>query len=175
MGLFSTPISGVPYEPPALAVGSAGPRLSNKVLTSTRIPNRFHRLYRLHPSSHSPFTFITKLITIRSDVRVEALLITNPWSWRKSHPLSFLILSSSRYGDSGLDQVGLDCYKEGRYRWIRIPHVFPVSRPRLTGTAGLLKLFPAHAISIASILFFGRRFRGKGGYSSRAIYEWPLK
>ena len=144
-----------------------------------RIPNRFRRLYRLHLSTQLPITTIMKLTTVRPDVRVEALLITNPWSWRKSHPMSFRSVPSTRYGDGGLDQDGLNCYKEGRYRWI--------CAPRLAGAAGFLRLFPAHAVSIATILFFwGRRFRGKGGwiprvntelngYSSREIYQWSYK
>ena len=63
----------------------------------------------------------------------------------------------------------------------------PVSRPRLAGAAGFLRLFAAHAVSIATILIFlGRRFRGKGGriprvntelngYPSRAIYHGSLE
>ena len=42
----------------------------------------------------------------------------------------------------------------------------PVSRPRLAGAVGYVRLFPAHAVSIATLLFFiflGRSFRGKGG------------
>ena len=77
-GLFSTPVSGVPYEPPALTVESAEPRLSNTVITPMGIPNRFCGLYRLHPSIKLPIIIIMKLTTIRSDERVEALLITNP-------------------------------------------------------------------------------------------------
>ena len=76
-GLFSTPVIGVPYEPPVLTVESAEPRLSKKVLTSMRIPSRFCGLYRLHLSTNSPITIITKLITIRLDDRVGALLINN--------------------------------------------------------------------------------------------------
>ena len=152
-----------------------------------RIPSRLRDLYRLHFSSHPPITIIMKLTTIRSDVRVEALLVTNPWSWRKSHPMSFRSEPSTRYGDGGLDQDGLECYKEGRYRWICAPHVVPVSRPRLAGAAGFLRLFPAHAVSIATIfIFLGRRFREKSGwiprvntelngYSSREIYQWSYK
>ena len=97
------------------------------------IPNRFRGLYRLHLSTQPPITTIMKLTTIRSDGRVEALLITNPWSWRKSHPMSFLSVPSARHGDSGIDQDGLECYKEGRYRWKCAPRVVPVSRSRLAG------------------------------------------
>ena len=130
--------------------------IEKKVLTSMRIPNRFRGLYRLHLSTQPPITIIMKLTTIRSDGRVEALLVTNPWSWRKSHPMSFRSVPSTRYGDGGLDQDGLDCYKEERYRWICAPHVVPVSRPRPAGAAGFLRLFPAHAVSIATIfIFFG--------------------
>ena len=78
--------------------------------------------------------------------------------------MSFRSVPSIRYGDGGLDQVDLECYKEGRYRWICAPHVSSVSRPCLAGAAGFLRLFPAHAVSIATIfIFLGRRFRGKGG------------
>ena len=186
-GLFSTPVSGVAYQPPAPTVESAEPILRNNVLTSMRIPICFRRLYRLHFSTQPPITIIMKLTTIWSDGRVEALLITNSWSWRKSHPMSFRSVPSTRYGDGGFDQDGLECYKEGRYRWICAPRVVPVSRPRLAGAAGFLRLFPAHAVSIATILFFlGRRFRGKGGwiprvntelngYSPREIYQWSYK
>ena len=150
------PVSGVPYEPPALTVESAEPRLSNTIRTSMGIPNHARGLYRLHISAHPPNTIIMKLTTIRSDGRVEALLITHPWSWRTSHPMSSRSVPSTRYGDGGLDQVGLECYKEGRCRWICAPHVAPVSRPRLAGAAGFLRLFPAHAVSIATIfIFFG--------------------
>ena len=76
-GLFSTPVSLVTYKPPALTVESAKPRLSIKVFTSKRIPYRFRRLYRLLLSKHSPITIVIQLTTIRSDGRVEVLLVTN--------------------------------------------------------------------------------------------------
>lgn len=97
--------------------------------------------------------------------------------------MSFRSAPSTRFVDGGLDQVGLECYKEERHRWICAPHVASVSRPRLAGAAGFLRLFPAHAVSIATILIFlGRGFSGKGGrvprvntelndYPSRAIYQ----
>ena len=113
-GRNSTPVSGIPYEPPALTVESAELKLSNTVLNLMRIPNRTRRLYCLHISAHPPNTIIMKLTTIRSDGRLEALLITHPWSWRRSHPMNFPSVPSTRYGDGGLDQDGLDCYKEGR-------------------------------------------------------------
>ena len=76
-GLFSTPVSGVPYEPPALTVESAESRQGNKVLTSKRIPDRSRGLYHLYLSTHSPITIIMKLTTIRSNSRVEAIFVTN--------------------------------------------------------------------------------------------------
>ena len=79
---------------------------------------------------------------------------------------------STLNGDGGLDQVVLSSYKEGRYRWICSPHVVPVSRPRLAGAAGFMRLVPAHAGSIATIFtFLGRRFRGKGGRIPRVNTE----
>ena len=50
--------------------------------------------------------------------------------------MSFRGAPSSRYGGGGLDQAGLFCYEEGRYRWIYAPRVALVSRPRLAGVAG---------------------------------------
>ena len=70
--------------------------------------------------------------------------------------MSFRSILSSRYGGGGLDQVGLFCYGEGRYWLIYAPGVILVSRPRLAGVTGFLRLFPAHAVSIATIfIFFG--------------------
>ena len=68
--------------------------------------------------------------------------------------MSFRSVPSTRYGDDGLDQVGLYSYKEGRYRWICAPRVAPVSRPRLAGVTGFLRLFPAHSVPIATVLIF---------------------
>ena len=59
------------------------------------------------------------------------------------------------YGGGGLDQVGLFCYGEGRYWWIYAPRVILVSRPRLAGVTGFLRIFPAHAVPIPTDLFFG--------------------
>ena len=70
--------------------------------------------------------------------------------------MSFRDVSSSQYGGGGLDQAGLFCYKEGRYRWIYPPHVALVSRTSLAGVAGFLRIFPACAVSIATVfIFFG--------------------
>ena len=78
--------------------------------------------------------------------------------------MNFRSIPSSRYSGGGLDQVGLFCYLEGRYWWIYAPRVTLVSRSRLAGVTGLLKLFPAHAVPIATVLIFlGRRFCRKGG------------
>ena len=72
--------------------------------------------------------------------------------------MSFRGAPSSRYGGGGLDQAGLFCYEEGRYRWIYAPRVALVSRPRLAGVAGFLRISPAHAVSIASVfIFFGKK------------------
>ena len=68
--------------------------------------------------------------------------------------MSFRGAPSSRYGGGGLDQAGLFCYEEGRYRWIYAPHMALVSRPRLAGVAGFLRIFPACAVSIAFVIFF---------------------
>ena len=65
--------------------------------------------------------------------------------------MSFRSIPSTRYVDGRFDQVGLECYRKGRYRWIRGPDVVPVSRPRLTEAAGFWRLFPAHAVSIATV------------------------
>ena len=110
--------------------------IEKKVLISMRIPNRFRGLYRLHLSTQPPITIVMKLTTIRSDGRVEAILITNSWSWRKSHLMSFRSVPSTRYGDCRLDQDSLDSYKEVRCRWIYAPQVAMItgvsrlSRPR---------------------------------------------
>ena len=136
--LFPTPFSGVPYEPPAFTVESAVPRLISKNLTFMMIPFRFRSLYRLHLSTHSPITIIMK-----------------PWLWGKRHRMSFRSVSSTRDGDGGLDQVGLEYYKEVRFRWICAPHVVLVSRPRLAGAAGYLRLFLAHAVSTATFFIWG--------------------
>ena len=78
--------------------------------------------------------------------------------------MSFRSIPSSRYGRGGLDQVGLFCYDEGRYWWIYAPSVILVSRPRLAGVTGFLRVFPAHAVPIATVLIFlGRRSWRKGG------------
>ena len=78
--------------------------------------------------------------------------------------MSFGSIPSFRYGGGGFDQVGLFCYDEGRYWWIYAPRVTLVSRPRLAGVTGFLRIFPAHAVPIATVLIFlGRRFRRKGG------------
>ena len=78
--------------------------------------------------------------------------------------MSFRSIPSSRYGGGGLDQVGLFCYGEGRYWRMYAPRVTLVSRPRMAGVTGFLRLLPAHAVPIATVLFFwGRRFRRKGG------------
>ncbi|SZF04262.1 unnamed protein product [Blumeria hordei] len=74
----SLSVYNVRYEPQELTVESAELRLNTFVLTSMRIPNRLRGLYRLHLSAHSSFTIITKLMTIRSDGRDGALLVTNP-------------------------------------------------------------------------------------------------
>ena len=68
--------------------------------------------------------------------------------------MSFWGTVSSRHGVGGLDQVGLFCYEERRYRWIYAPHVALVSRPRLAGVASFLRIFPAHAVFIASVFIF---------------------
>ena len=68
--------------------------------------------------------------------------------------MSFRSVPSTRCEDGGLDKLGLECYEEARCRWICAPHVVPVSRPRLTGAAIFLRLFPAHAVSIATIYFW---------------------
>ena len=68
--------------------------------------------------------------------------------------MSFRGAPSSRYGGGGLDQAGLFCYEEGRYRWIYAPHVALVSRPRLTGVAGFSRIFPACVVSIATVFVF---------------------
>ncbi|VDB84160.1 Bgt-20456, partial [Blumeria graminis f. sp. tritici] len=49
-----TPVSVVPYEPPTLTSESAEPRLSNKVLTSMKIPRQYRGLYLLHFSARLP-------------------------------------------------------------------------------------------------------------------------
>ena len=68
-----------------------------------------------------------------------------------------------RYCGGELDQVGLFCYGEGRYWWIYAPRVTLVSRPRLARVTGYLRIFPMHAVPLATVLFFlGRRFRRKG-------------
>ena len=69
--------------------------------------------------------------------------------------MSFRSIPSFRYGGGGFDQVGLFCYGEGRYWWINAPRVTLVSRPRLAGVTGFLGIFPAHAVSIATVLTFG--------------------
>ena len=113
----SAPGRCVPYESPALTVESTEPSLRNTfVLTSMRSPSPFRRLYRLHLSAQHSITIIMKPTTIRLNGRVEALLITHTWSRRRSHPMSIRSVPSNRHGDGGLDQVGLNCYKEGRYR-----------------------------------------------------------
>ena len=60
--------------------------------------------------------------------------------------MSFRSVPSTRYADSGLDQVGLDYYQEGRCRSICVP--------RPAGAVGFLRLIPAHAIYIATVLPF---------------------
>lgn len=48
-----------------------------------------------------------------------------------------------------------------------------VSRPRLAGVAGFLRLFPAYTVSTATLFNFfgGRRFHRKGGGILRVITE----
>ena len=55
-------------------------------------------------------------------------------------------------------------FGEGRYWWIYAPRVILVSRPRLARVTGFLRISPAHAVPIATVLIFlDRRFRRKGG------------
>ena len=78
--------------------------------------------------------------------------------------MSFRSIPSSRSSGGGLDQVGLFCYGEGRYWWIYAPRVTLVSRPRLAGVTGFLRISPAHAVPIATVLVLvARRFHRKGG------------
>ena len=86
--------------------------------------------------------------------------------------MSFRSVPSTHYGDDGLDQVGLDCYKERRYRWICAPHMVSVSRPRLAGAAGIFQTFSrARSFDCYHFIFLGRRFRGKGGRIPRINTE----
>ena len=68
--------------------------------------------------------------------------------------MSFRSIPSSRYGGGGLDQVGLSFCGEGRDWWIYAPRATLVSRPRLVGVTGSLRIFPAYAIPIATVLIF---------------------
>ena len=70
--------------------------------------------------------------------------------------MSFRSIPSSRSGGGGLNQAGLFCYGEGRYWWIYAPRVIQVSWPRLAEFAGIYRIFPAHAVPIATDLCFLR-------------------
>lgn len=84
----------------------------------------------------------------------------------KKSPGEYLERTQLPYGGDGLDQAGPDFYDERRHRWICASQVALVSRPRLAGVAGFLRLFPAHAVSTATLFNF---FLGIEGSVAKVI------